>query len=463
MLVFLTGKGAGEKMIINMPQDVREIIDTLEKKGYSAYAVGGCIRDSVMGIQPHDWDICTSAMPEEILSSLGRHNIIESGLKHGTVTVKVNGRLYEITTFRSDGKYTDNRRPESVTFITDVKEDLERRDFTVNAMAYNDRYGLCDCFSGQEDIRRKLIRCVGDPDMRFNEDALRILRALRFSSRLGFEIEEKTADSIRKNAGLLKNISVERIAAELIGIIDGEYCETVLKEYPDVLGVFIPELIPAVGLDQHNPHHIYDVWTHTVKVVANSPHGKVMRLAALLHDIAKPFCYTMDDRGIGHFKGHPEKGAEMAADILRRLHLDNDTISKVKILIHYHDRRPLPEPKQVRRLVSKTGAELFVPLMQLKRADTLGQNPVTIEEKLRVIDEIEEVFRNVTADGTEYNIRTLAINGSDLKALGISEGRQIGRILKQMLELVIEGSVENEQESLLSAVREYLKGEGIAD
>lgn len=443
-------------MKINMPENVKLMISKLEERGYKAFAVGGCIRDSVMGIMPHDWDICTSALPEEILSALGKHNVIDSGLKHGTVTVKFDKELYEITTFRTDGKYSDNRRPEQVTFITSLEEDLARRDFTVNAMAYNDSEGLRDPFGGQEDIKRGLIRCVGDPDERFNEDALRILRALRFSSRLGFEIEEQTAESIRKNAGLLKNISAERIASELTGILDGKYCERVLLEYPMVLSVFIPEIKPMVGLDQRNPHHIYDVWTHTVKVVGNAPQGKVMRLAALLHDIAKPCCFTVDDRGTGHFKGHPELGAEMASHILKRLHLDNDTISKVKLLIHYHDRRPMPEPRQIRRLVSKTGVEMFIPLMELKRADTKGQNPETIPGKLKKLDEIEAVFRQVTADGSEFNIKSLAINGGDIIALGVNEGKEIGRLLSEMLELVIEGNALNEKQALLEEIKKRL-------
>ncbi len=440
-------------MKIKIPENVNIIINTLVSRGYSAYAVGGCIRDSVMGTLPHDWDICTSARPEEILSALGKHNVIESGLKHGTVTVHFGDELYEITTFRADGAYTDNRHPENVIFIRSLRDDLARRDFTVNAMAYNEAEGLCDYFGGTDDIRDKVIRCVGDPDKRFNEDALRILRALRFASRLGFEIERNTSDSIRRNSGLLRNISVERIASELVGILDGEYCERILMEYTDVLSVFIPEIQPMIGLEQRNPHHVYDVWTHTVKVIVNSPHGRLMRLAALLHDIAKPRCATVDEKGIGHFHGHPALGAEMAGKILKRLHFDNDTIDKVRLLIKYHDLRPQPEPKQVRRLISKTGTEMFLPLMELKKADAMGQNPETIKEKLEYTDRLEQMYRELTADGSEFNIKTLAINGNDLISLGISPGREIGRLLKEMLELVIEGGIRNDREELLREVR----------
>ncbi len=443
-------------MEIQLPENVRNMIRQLEEKGYSAYAVGGCVRDSVMGKVPHDWDICTSAKPEEILSALEKHNIIESGLKHGTVTVKTGEELYEITTFRADGEYKDNRRPESVRFITSLREDLARRDFTVNAMAYNEAEGLCDYFGGMEDISQHIIRCVGNPDQRFQEDALRILRALRFASRLGFEIEEQTAAAIRRNKNLLRNISVERIAAELIQIVDGDFAEQILLDYPDVLGVFLPEILPAVGLDQRNPHHSYDVWTHTVYVVVNAPHGKVMRLAALLHDIGKPKCFTIDEKGIGHFHGHPETGAKMAVKILRRLHLDNHTIKNVETLIRYHDQRPKPEEKYVRRLIAKTGAECFLPLMELKRADTKGQNPATIPEKLAYVNAIEEIYKKLTADGNEFNIRTLKLRGSDLMEMGVAQGKAIGDLLNEMLELVIEGKIPNERKALIEAVRQKI-------
>lgn len=444
-------------MKIAVPSDVEKIIEKLTSSGYKAYAVGGCVRDSIMGKTPHDWDICTSARPEEILASLDTHNIIESGLKHGTVTVKVDGELYEITTFRSEGEYKDNRRPESVEFITSLKEDLSRRDFTVNAMAYNSFDGLCDYFNGTEDIENKIIRCVGDPDKRFSEDALRIMRALRFASKLGFEIEENTKAALRRNARLLKNISVERIAAELVQILDGEYAEQILLDYTDVLGVFIPEILPMVGLEQRNPHHSFDVWTHTVYVIVNSPHGRIMRLSALLHDIAKPRCFTVDERGTGHFHGHPEVGAKMAGKILRRLHFDNDTINKASTLIRYHDQRPKLEAKYVRRLIAKTGAENFLPLLDLKRADAKGQNPVTVPDKLKYIDELEKMFTELTADGSEFNIKTLKLTGSDLMDLGVSQGREIGYWLKEMLDRVIEGKIQNDKKALLNEVNRLME------
>ena len=437
-------------MKIAVPENVNKMIDQLEAAGYCAYAVGGCIRDSLLGITPHDWDICTAAVPEKVLEVLGKYNVIESGLKHGTVTVNYGGELYEITTFRTDGEYLDNRRPESVTFVSSLKEDLERRDFTVNAMAYNEADGLCDYFGGKEDIKNKLIRCVGNPDKRFNEDALRILRALRFAARFGFEMEEKTAVSIRENAHLLCNISAERIASELLQIIDGAYAEAILLSYSDVLGVVIPEILPMVGFNQRNPHHIYDVWEHTVKVIVNSPHGKMMRLAALLHDIAKPECFFTDEKGTGHFHGHPELGAKMAETIMRRLKLDNKTIESVKVLIKYHDQRPQTKAKNVRRLVSKIGCVAFENLMELKRADAKGQNPDKLAEKLAYIDRLGEIYTEVTSNGDEFNLKSLKINGNDLIENGIKEGKQIGKILNQLLSEVIDGTLENNREKLLT-------------
>ena len=441
-------------MIIRLPQEVAEIIEQLEKSGYEAYAVGGCVRDSLMGKIPHDWDITTSALPQQVLSSLGKENIIDSGLKHGTVTVKYNSKLYEITTFRTDGNYTDHRRPESVTFVSSLYDDLSRRDFTMNSIAYNRSAGFEDPFSGADDIRSGLIRCVGDPDRRFDEDALRILRALRFASRFGFEIEEKTAESVHKNAGLLTSISAERICSELLQIIDGSHAGRVLMEYSDVIAVVIPEIRSMIGLSQCNPHHIYDVWEHTVKVVENSPHGRVSRLAALLHDIGKPECFTLDNTGTGHFHGHPKISSIMSRDILHRLKLDNKTISTVLQLIEYHDTRPPAEPKSVRRLLSKFGTEHFRELLDLKRADIMGQNPAMISEKLAYVNELERVFKEQTAGGNEYNLRTLSVNGSDLMTIGIKDGREIGKMLRYLLSAVIDGRAENDRDELLKLAKE---------
>ena len=442
---------------MDMPENVRRIIERLEDCGYEAYIVGGCVRDSICGRAPFDWDITTSALPEEALAALEKKNIIETGVKHGTVTVRYDNELYELTTFRTDGEYKDSRRPESVTFVKSLYEDLARRDFTINAMAYSDSAGLCDPFGGQSDLVAGIIRCVGDPDKRFGEDALRILRALRFASRLGFEIEKNTSDSIHKNAYLLERISAERISSELVQIIDGDFAEKVLLDYSDVLGVFIPEIMAMVGLEQFNPHHIYDVWEHTVKVVSNSPHGKVFRLAALFHDIGKPECFSLDSRGVGHFHGHPHISADMASSIMRRLRFDHKTISAVIPIIEFHDTRPPAEPKSIRRLLSKIGSEAFEGLLSIKRADILGQNPDTFAEKLAYVDELERIFREQTKNGEDYSLKTLAVRGKDLISIGITDGRTIGRILDHLLSMVIDGKAENDRDVLLGIAKDALK------
>ena len=307
-------------MRIEIPEGAQRIIETLHRSGHRAYVVGGCVRDSLLLRVPVDWDICTSSLPEETLECLNAENIIKNGLKHGTVTVRVDGENYEITTFRTDGEYLDNRHPESVTFVRNLKEDLARRDFTMNALAYSNSRGLQDCFDGLKDIENGMIRCVGSPGRRFGEDALRILRALRFASVLGFEIEKKTAKSIHKNAYLLKNISVERIMSEFVRILCGKNVGRVLLEYADVVGEILPEVRKMTGFEQHNPHHVYDVWTHTVKVIAAVKPTKTLRLAALFHDMGKPSAFKMDEKGVGHFKGHPEISEKIAErrDVLRQ-------------------------------------------------------------------------------------------------------------------------------------------------
>ncbi len=436
---------------MNLPSAVRQIISRLEASGYPAYAVGGCVRDSLMGKLPHDWDICTAALPEEILEALETHSIIESGLKHGTVTVKVDGYLYEITTFRTDGDYKDRRHPESVTFVRSLNEDLARRDFTINAMAYWDEDGLTDLYGGQEDLQQQIIRCVGDPHARFGEDALRILRALRFASRLGFAIEPQTNQAIHDLKDSLSNISAERLCSELLQILDGDAVETVLLEYSDVLAVFLPELLPMIGFEQHSPHHCYDVWEHTVKVVAASPKGKIPRLAALFHDIGKPRCFTMDERGRGHFHGHPAISAEMTEKILRRLKLDHKTAQAVVRLIEYHDTRPEPDAKHVRRFLSKLGPDYYDLLRTLKIADVKGQNPSTAPEKLRYIQSVTDIVLKETSGRSAFRVSELAVGGKDLMTLGVPEGKSMGQLLQKLLQMVIDGEVENEHACLMQA------------
>lgn len=443
--------------LIKMPENAKGIIDKLRTCGYDAYAVGGCIRDSIMGKIPYDWDICTSALPEEVLEVLGERNIIENGLKHGTVTVHIDGENYEITTFRTDGQYLDNRHPENVTFVRELKEDLSRRDFTMNSLAYNYSEGLIDIFGGRDDINNSIIRCVGDPDKRFGEDALRILRALRFSSQLGFSIEEKTSASIHKNAELLKNISAERIMSEFTKILMGKNVEDVLMNYKDVIAVFIPEIKPMFGFEQHNPHHVYDVWQHTVKSVACVKNERILRLTAFFHDIGKPKTFTVDSGGKGHFHGHPEVSDRMADDILKRLKTDNNTIATVRLLIKLHDLRPKADEKNVRRLMYETGKENYPLLMDIKRADALAQNPEMHGYKLEYITQLENIYKQELEKKSAFNLKTLAVNGRDIINTGVRDGRTIGMILEYLLDRVIDGDIENDKQLLLDKAAEIRK------
>ena len=443
-------------MTIVIPENVQYLMHRLQQAGYHAYAVGGCIRDTLLHQTPEDWDICTSALPQETLDTLQLPNIIENGLKHGTVTVRYHGENYEITTFRTDGSYTDNRRPSSVTFVTDVREDLRRRDFTINALAYNDTEGLLDCFGGAEDLQQKVIRCVGNPDERFQEDGLRIMRALRFASRFGFRIEEQTAAAIHRNKELLHHISAERINAELNKLLLGDSAEEILMTFPDVIAVFIPEIEPMIGFDQKNPHHAYDVWTHTVKVIAHTPKDKVLRLAALLHDIGKPNTFTVDEQGIGHFYGHPAESQRLAGIILKRLKYDNNTIQQVKQLVGLHDRYPALKAASVRRLLSETGDTLMPQLIRLQRADCQAKDVSAAEKADVYFDQLSALCDEIMKTSTAYTLKMLAVNGQDLKAIGIKNGKDIGRILQLLLEDVIDGTLPNEKELLLKKAKTLL-------
>ena len=440
---------------IKLPETVTYILKELKTAGHSAYVVGGCVRDSLMGNDPSDWDICTDALPEQTLSALGTTNLIENGLRHGTVTVRFNEQNFEITTFRTGGEYVDNRHPKEVRFVRSIREDLSRRDFTINAMAYCPDEGLIDPFGGIHDLNAHIIRCVGDPDRRFNEDGLRLMRALRFSSFLCFTIEKNTAAAIHKNAALLRNISAERIISELDRLIVGPLAVDVMREYSDVIAVFIPEILPMFGFEQHNPHHSYDIWEHTLKVISFTPPNVTLRLTSLLHDIGKPKCFTRAIDGLGHFHGHPRVGSEMSADILRRLRYDRRTIDIVCRLVLLHDIRPPAQPPYVRRLLAKTGESLFLPLMTIKRADTLGQSDYYREEKLRYLEELERIGIEELKKGSAITLKELAVNGNDLKGLGITDGIKIGAVLKKLLDLVMDDKLENERTALLDAAMEF--------
>lgn len=434
---------------MNIPVYAQKIADKLIEKGFEAYFVGGCVRDAYMGSTPNDFDITTNASPDEMKEVFSKFRTILTGEKHGTVTVVSDGENIEVTTYRVDGEYKDSRHPESVSFTKNITEDLARRDFTMNAIAYNGRF--VDPFMGKRDIENKIIRTVGECDKRFGEDALRIMRALRFAATLGFEIEEETKKSIHKNAYLLTNISVERIYVEFSKLIMGQYAEKILLEYSDVIGVFAPCITPCVGFDQKNRYHIYDVYTHMVKAMSVTPYDLKIRLATLFHDVGKPDCFTIDEKG-GHFKGHPEKSGEIADKLLTYLKVDNDTKNTVVALIEQHQRAIIPQKKYVKRFLSKFSYEFFDMLMEVVRADTLAHSRVALPN-LDDIEKLKILKAEIMQDDDCVSLKSLAVNGNDLIASGITEGKKIGETLKLLLEKVIDGEVENEKEKLLDIVK----------
>ena len=435
-------------MKIKLPEKVNQIIHTLQQHGYEAYAVGGCVRDSLLGRTPDDWDITTSATPMETKSLFAR--TFDTGIEHGTITVLIEKEAFEVTTYRVDGKYEDNRHPSEVTFTRCLEEDLLRRDFTINAMAYNDEEGLVDIFGGMCDLEHKIIRCVGDARARFGEDALRILRAVRFAAQLGFTIEEETKCAIRELSFTLDNISAERIQVELIKMLTSPNPGMIRDAYElGITKVILPEFDAMMVTKQETLHHKYSVGEHTIKTIEAIRADKVLRLAMLFHDIAKPLTKTFDDQGVAHFKMHDIKGAEMTKQILRRLKFDNDTLHKVVNLVQYHDYRMPAEPKNVRRAMYKIGEELFPYYLEVREADTLAQSAYLQQEKLQNIQDIRECYEEIGAKQECVSLKTLAITGSDLIASGMEPGKKIGEILNKLLELVIEHPEYNTKECLL--------------
>lgn len=435
-------------MTINLPQQVNQIIHVLQQHGYEAYAVGGCVRDSILGRVPDDWDITTSATPLETKALFQR--TFDTGIEHGTITVLLDKEAFEVTTYRVDGKYEDSRHPSEVTFTRSLREDLLRRDFTINAMAYNDSEGLVDIFGGMEDLEKKTIRCVGNAMARFGEDALRILRAVRFAAQLGFEIEDDTKKGILELAPTLANISAERIQVELIKILTSPNPRMLKTAYElGITKVILPEFDYMMETAQENPHHKYSVGEHTLKAIENIRADKVLRLAMLFHDIAKPIMKTMDANGVAHFKMHDSKGAEMTKQILRRLKFDNDTMNKVARLVQYHDYRMPAEPKNVRRAMNKIGEDLFPYYLEVRKADTLAQSEYLQEEKLQNIRDVRACYEEILEKQECVSLKTMAVTGSDLIANGMKPGKEIGEVLNKFLEYVIEHPEANEKETLL--------------
>lgn len=426
------------------------IIGVLENAGYQAYAVGGCVRDFIMSRSCDDVDITTSAKPNETEKVLAQNNIpfFETGLKHGTVTAVVNNENFEITTFRIDGEYKDSRHPDKVEFVNDLSSDLARRDFTVNAMAFNKRKGIVDLYGGRSDIEKKIIRTVGNPDERFREDALRIMRALRFSSTLSFDIEPQTKKAVFKNKDLLRDISSERIFAELSKLLLGDNVFNVLVEYKDVIAVVIPELEPIFNVEQNTVWHIYNTWVHTAKAVEKSPCDLSLRLAMLLHDIGKAFTKTTDQNGCDHFKGHQKISAHYADIVLKRLKASNEIYNRVMTVIPIHDIHIGTQKKNIKKLLSKIGEDSLRDLIEVKRADKLAQNPEMTAVELENLDITQKLLDTVIDEGEPISVKDLAVNGFDLISLGY-RGKEIGDMLKLILLKVIDESLPNDKNTLI--------------
>lgn len=445
-------------MTIILPEKVKFIIDTLSQAGYEAYAVGGCVRDSILGRTPEDWDVTTSASPYQVKELFPR--TVDTGIQHGTVTVMEGKEGFEVTTYRIDGDYEDCRHPKEVTFTASLEEDLKRRDFTINAMAYNEAHGLIDIFGGIRDIQQKIIRCVGSPVHRFTEDALRMMRAVRFAAQLGFAIEEDTREAIAELAPNLAGISAERIQTELVKLLVSDHPEEMRTVYETGMSrVFLPEFDNMMETPQNNQHHCYNVGEHSIAAMQNIRADKVLRLTMLLHDVAKPVCKTVDEKGIYHFYGHPKMGAEMAEVILRRLKFDNDTIHRVAALIVWHDDRPALEEKSVRRAISRIGLAQYPALFEVKRADALAKNYYKREEKLESIRRYEEIYEEIMAEHQCLTLKDLAITGRDLIALGMEPGKEIGDMLKRLLEHVLEYPEDNTPEILQNLMKTKQKFE----
>lgn len=431
----------------DLPFYVLTTLNKLENNGFEAYIAGGCVRDFLMNKQPHDFDITTNALPEHIKQIFSNYKIIKSGEKHGTIAVIIEKNIIEITTYRIDGSYFDNRHPEKVIFSSDLSEDLKRRDFTVNAMVQNKNGEIIDLFGGKNDIENKIIRTVGNAYDRFQEDALRIMRCLRFASTLGFDIESETSEAAHKCAFLLKNISVERIKEEFIKILCGNYCEKILRNYCDIIEVFIPEIRDMYGFDQHTPYHKFDVWEHTLHAVSSSENSPLIRTVMFFHDIAKPDCFTLDKNGVGHFKNHALLGAEKTKKILKRMRFSSKEINEIIKIIANH-RYTFKCKTDVKRMLNKIGEESFFNLIKAKRADDNSKGIIDKNTQSN-LNFAENIAQRIIEDNECYRMCDMKINGNDLLELGF-KGKQIGEILDILLEKIICGEVENERDKLIN-------------
>ncbi len=436
-------------MFGNVPGDVLTVLDSLKRAGFEAYLVGGCVRDFLMGREPKDYDINTSALPEDVHRIFGQDTCVDTGLQHGTVTVVLSGMPIEVTTFRSDGDYSDSRHPDSVTLGVPLTEDLRRRDFTINAMCWSPEGGIKDFFDGRGDLEKRVIRCVGDPRQRFREDALRILRAVRFASVIEGTIEPETERAMIELLPTLDRVAPERKAVELSKLLCGEGAGRVLMLYPEVIDRVVPGILRMKGYDQNNPYHRYTLLEHTAGVLDAAPPTREERLAALLHDIAKPLCRTTDEKGVSHYKGHPLRGEEIARKTLTELRFDNKTIDTVCVLVRNHDNavRGLSDGG-VRRMLARVGSDNFFRLIDLMKADNKAKD-LSYWDNTPAILNVEERGRRMLAEGQCLSLGQLAINGRDLEALGFKSGPDMGRELKKLLDLVIEDPALNTRETLM--------------
>ena len=446
--------------MIQLPEGAAFVVDRLTRAGYPAYVVGGCVRDALLGVAPKDWDVCTAATPEEMQRVFALCHVVETGLKHGTLTVVVNHVPYEVTTFRVDGDYTDHRHPDQVRFVADVREDLARRDFTINAMAYHPDAGLVDAFHGQEDLAAGIIRCVGEPEQRFGEDALRILRALRFASVYGFALEERTARAVHSLKNTLHGVAAERIRVELGKLLCGKGAEGILRDFADVIMEVLPALAPMKDFEQHTPYHRYDVWEHTIRAVGAVAPAEALRWAMLLHDSGKPACFTLDDAGRGHAFGHQAKSAEIAREVMALLRVDNATRDRVLTLVSRHDMTLSESPVLLRRCLHEMGEETLRQLIEVQRADEHGKGvrpPEEIDARARAL---LAALDAVLATNPCVTLRQLAVRGSDLTAAGLPGGKAVGECLRCLLDRVMEDTLPNDRDALLRAAAQWAQNKG---
>lgn len=447
-----------ESFKIDLPIDVENIIEELTNKGYEAYAVGGCIRDKILGRKPEDWDITTSALPRDVKNIFKR--TVDTGIQHGTVTVLIGKKGYEVTTYRIDGEYEDSRRPKKVEFVSNLTEDLKRRDFTINAMAYNHREGLIDKFGGMEDIESRIVRCVGKPKERFKEDALRILRAVRFSAQLSFSIDEHTKDAIHKMAERLKHISKERIQVEMDKLIMSDNPERIREAYElGVMDYIIPEFCIMMKTDQNSIFHDSNVGEHTIRVMESIEKDHYLRWAALLHDVGKPFVKTTDSEGKDHFYGHDEEGYHRAKRILRDLKFDNKTVDYVSRIVKHHNYKIGMSEASVRKSISVIGEDIYPYFLELRRADIEGKSVHAIMGSQEKYQYLSETYRIIMEKGDCLSLKDLSIKGRDLIEMGIKPGREMGEILNELLNYVLDNPEMNKKEILLEHIRKHLEFE----